>query len=175
MTLETFFIGLNNNSLSIALFVLAAPWLIWILCHWIPGQWEEPFLLSLNIGLATASVVLWAGYLAYASNTAGWQAVVKQADMLLLLLPPYYIISSIWVARQRMPLSRVPAFRTLQGIGLLAGVYLILSWLSRRVYIIFFSYMPFSAFLWILAGLLGVAYLGYRILFGAPPNYPPEA
>lgn len=61
MTLETFFIRLNNNSLPIALLILVAPWLIWILCHWIPGQWEEPFLLSLNISLATASVVLWAG------------------------------------------------------------------------------------------------------------------
>jgi hypothetical protein len=34
--------------------------------------------------------------------------------------------------------------------------------------------MPFSAFLWILAGLLGVAYIGYRIIFGDPPKYPPE-
>ncbi len=174
MTLEAFFIHLNNNSLPIALWVFAAPWLIWVLCHWIPGQWEEPFLLSLNIALAAVSMVLWAGYLAYASNTGGWQLVVKQADIFLLLLPPYYILSSIWVARQRMPLSRVPAFRTLQGISILAAVYLVLSWLSRRVYIIFFSRMPFSAFLWILAGLLGIAYIGYRIVFGDPPKYPPD-
>lgn len=175
MTLETFFTYLNNHSVPIALWMLAAPWVVWVLCDWIPGQWEEPFLLSLNIGLAAISMVLWAGYLAYTSNTEGWEVVVKQANMLLLLLPPYYILSSIWVARQRMPLSEVPAFRTLQGIGILAAVYLIFSWLSRRVYVVFFSYMPFSTFLGILAGLLGVAYIGYRIVFGPPPQYPPKS
>ena len=175
MTLETFFTQLNDNGLTIALLLFAAPWLVWVLCHWIPGQWEEPFLLSLNLGLAAVSLVLWAGYLAYATNTAGWAAVVKQANMFLLLVPPYYFLASIWVARQRMPLSRVPAFRTLQGIGLLAATYLIFSWLSRRVYVVFFSRLPFSTFLWILAGLLGVAYIGYRLLFGDPPRYPPES
>lgn len=104
-------------------------------------------MLSLSIGLGAVTLVLWAGYLAYATNTAGWQAVVKQADMFLLLVPPWTFLSSIWVARQRMPLSRVPAFRTLQGIGILAAVYLIFSWLSRRVYLVFFFLHALFGFL----------------------------
>ncbi|MDX2272146.1 MAG: hypothetical protein NW237_09395 [Cyanobacteriota bacterium] len=171
MTLETFFILLNENSIPITLLIVAAPWLVWILCSWIPGQREEPFLLSLNLALAVLSLALWAGYLAYASNTGGWQQVVKEANILLLGIPPYYVFTSLWVARQRMPLSQLPAFRTLQGVAIMVGAYLVLSWLGRRIHIIFFSYMPFSAFLWILAGLLGVAYLGYRRLMGDPPDY----
>ncbi len=170
MTLETFFIALNENSILIFLAILIAPWLTWIVCSLIPGQWEEPFLLSLNLGLAVASILFWAGYLAYATTIGSWETVVKQANVLLLFAPPYYVSTSLWVARQRLPLGQIPAFRALQGLAIIAGVYLILSWLSHRVYIVFFSRMPFSAFLWILAGLLGIAYLGYLMVMGRPPK-----
>jgi hypothetical protein len=174
MTLQSLFTGLNEYSVPIFLIILAAPWIAWILCSWIPGRGEEPWVLSVNLGLATLSMLLWSGYLAYATNTGGWQKVVGEANILLLAAPPYYAIASIWVSRQRMALSKIPAFKTLQGIALMAAVYLVLSWLSQRIYIVFFSYMPFSAFLWILAGLLLVAYLGYRRVFGNPPPYDRE-
>ncbi len=169
MTLETLFISLNNNAGWIALLVFALPWLVWVVCDLIPGDWEEPWILSINMMVAVTSMAMWAGYLAFASNVGGWEKVIKEAQVLLLVLPPYYVLMSMWVARQRMPLSQIPAFRTLQGLGILCGVYLILSWLGRRVYIVFFSYMRFSSFLWILAILLLVGYLGYRRMLGSPP------
>lgn len=172
MTLETLYIWLNDHAFLVALIVFAAPWLIWILCDLIPGQWEEPLLLSANMTLAVVGLGMWAGYLAYATNTSGWEKVVKEAQVLLLLVPPYYAWMSMWVARQRLPLSRIPAFRTLQGLAIMCGVYLILSWLGRRVYIVFFARFQFSTFLWILAGLLLVGYVGYRRVMGPPPARP---
>lgn len=174
MTLETLFIALNEYAIPIALVIFALPWLVWILCDLIPGQWEEPLLLSINMGLAVFSLALWAGYLAFASITDGWEAVVQQANVLLLFAPLYYVCMSFWVARQRMSLSEIPAFRTIQGLGLMTLVFLVFSWLSRRVYIVFFSRVPFSYFLVILAGLLAVAYLGYRRIVGGPPQRPGE-
>jgi hypothetical protein len=170
MTLETLYISLNQNAGWIALLVFAAPWLVWILCDVIPGKWEEPWILSLNMMLAVASLAMWAGYLAFASNVGGWEKVVKEAQVLLLCIPPYYALMSVWVARQRLPLSEIPAFRTLQGLALMCGVYLIISWLGRRIHIVFFSYMPFTSFLWLLAILLLVGYVGYRRLMGSPPS-----
>ncbi len=172
MTLETLFTALNDYGIPVALVIFALPWLVWILCDLIPGQWEEPLLLSVNMGLAVLSLALWTGYLAFTSITAGWIAVIQQANVLLLIAPLYYVCMSFWVARQRMPLSQIPAFRSIQGLGLMTGVFLVLSWLSRRVYIVFFSRVPFSYFLVILAGLLAVAYLGYRRAVGGPPQRP---
>lgn len=172
MTLEILFITLNDYGIPIALVIFALPWLVWILCDLIPGQWEEPLLLSVNMGLAVLSLALWTGYLAFTSTTQGWLPVIQQANVLLLFAPLYYVCMSFWVARQRMPLSEIPAFRTIQGLGLMTMVFLVLSWLSRRVYIVFFSRVPFSYFLVILAGLLVVAYLGYRRVVGGSPRRP---
>lgn len=169
MTLESLYIGLNNNAGWIALLGFVLPWLVWVVCDLLPGQWEEPWILSLNLMAAVTSLAMWAGYLAFASNVGGWEKVIEEAQVLLLLIPPYYVLMSMWVARQRMPLSQIPAFRSLQGLGILCSVYLILSWLGRRIHIVFFSYMPFSSFLWILAVLLLVGYVGYRRLLGSPP------
>jgi len=162
MTLEQFFQQLMEYRIAVAIAVLVAPWLTWLVCAAIPGKREEPFVLSANLALAVLGLMLWAGYLAYSTNTGGWQLVVKQADLFLLLVPLYYVIASLWVAKRRMPLEEIPAFRTLQGIALMAGIYLVISWLASRVYIVFFSYMPFTAFLWLLAVLLGIGYMGYR-------------
>lgn len=164
MTLEKIFTTFNEQGVLLALILFLLPWVTWILCDLIPGQHEEPLLLSLTIGLGLVATTGWAGYLAYATHEGGWKSVVQQANGLLLIAPPLSLILSIWVARQRLPLDKIPAFRTLQGLSILIGVYLILAWLGSRVRIIFFSYMPFSAFLWILAGLLLVGYLGYRRL-----------
>jgi hypothetical protein len=162
MTLEKIFTSFNQQGTLLALILLLLPWVIWILCDLIPGSHEEPFLLSLAIGVELAATTGWAGYLAYATHEGGWKSVVQEANGLLLIVPPLSLILSIWVARQRLPLDKIPAIRTLQGLAILIGVYLILAWLGSRVRIVFFSYMPFSAFLWILAGLLLIGYLGYR-------------
>ena len=49
---------------------------------------------------------------------------------------------------------------------LMAGVFLALSWLLSRIRIVLFSFLPFSTFLWGLALLLGVGYIGYLRVFG---------
>ncbi|MEM6613837.1 MAG: hypothetical protein AAF652_16575, partial [Cyanobacteria bacterium P01_C01_bin.72] len=83
-----------------------------------------------------------------------------------LFLPPYHLITSLWLSGNRIPLETIPAFRTLQGLTFLGGVFLVLSWLVGKIRIVFFSYLPFSSFLLLLAVLLGVAYVGYRKIFG---------
>lgn len=170
MTLEVLFTTLNEFAVPAALVIFALPWFVWILCDLIPGQWEEPLLLSTMLGSSVLGMAMWTGYLAFTSITAGWLAVVQQANVLLLIAPLYYVIAAFWVARQRMPLHEIPAFRTIRGLGLMTAIYLVISWLSRRVYIVFFSRMPFSAFLFILAGLLLIGYLGFRQVFGGTPD-----
>ncbi len=174
MTLETFFISLNENAVPISLLILAAPWVVWVVCYAIPGRAEEPWVLSLNLLAAVTSIVLWSGYLAYTINTSGMELVVKQANIFLLVMPPYYVIASIWVSRQLMPLSDIPAFRSLQGVAMLAGVYVALAWFASRIRIYIVSFIPFWVFLWILAGLLLVGYVGYRRLMGPPGQRDPE-
>jgi hypothetical protein len=172
MTFETFFQQLMDNRTIVVAVVLALPWLAWLICYAIPGRREEPFVLSVNLTFAVISLLMWAGYLAYATNQGGWARVVKEADLLLLLAPIYYVIASLWISAKRMPLAQIPAFRTLQGIGVIAGVFLVISWLSHRVYIVFFTYMPFSSFLVLLAILLGIAYMGYERIIGKDGRSP---
>jgi hypothetical protein len=166
MTLESLFLVIHQYRVPLILLVLSAPWITYLICYCIPGQKEEPFVLSINLGFAVFSLLLLAGYLAYATNTGGWALVVKQADILLLFLPLYYLIASLWISYQRLPLQQIPAFRTLQGMAMLAGVYVVTSWLASRIHIIFFSYIPFNFFLVLLALLLAIAYAGYRRIFG---------
>lgn len=166
MTLESLFGAIVEYRVPIILLILAAPWLAYLICYLIPGQKEEPFVLSVNLGMATLGMLLLSGYLAYATNTGGWQLVVRQADVLLLLLPPYHLIASLWLSRQRLPLQLIPAFRTLQGIAMMAGAFLLLSWFASRIHIIFFSFLPFTSFLWVLAIVVGMGYLGYRKVVG---------
>jgi hypothetical protein len=166
MSVGEFFQGLVIYRIPILIAILVAPWFTWLICALIPGRREEPFLLSINIGFAVASILLWAGYLAYATNTGGWERVVNEADILLLLAPPYYLASSVWVASKRIPLQTVPAFRALQGLATIAGAFLVLSWILGRVRIVLFSFIPFQYFLLILAGILFIGYLGYLKLIG---------
>lgn len=146
--------------------MLAAPWLSWLICVAIPGQQEEPLVLNLNLGLALLSLLGELGYLLYATNTGGWTRVVSEADLLLLLAPLYYVGVSLWISRQRLPLSQLPAFRVVQGLGMIAAAYLLLSWILSKIRLIFFSYVPLGFFLLLLATLVGLAYLGYLRLRG---------
>lgn len=170
MTLETFYDFLTKNSAPLIIGLLIAPFIAWFLCYLIPGRREEPILLSVNLTLALIVTALWTGYILYALNTSGIQQIVKQANLFLLLLPPYYLITSLLLSRQRMPLNQIPAFRTLQGLMILLVVYFFLTWLGQRIYIVFFSRVPFSAFLLMLAIVLLAAYLGYRRVFGKRPR-----
>ena len=75
----------------------------------------------------------------------------------------------VWVAYQRVPLAQIPAFRMLQGLALIAAAFLGLSWIIGRIRIIFFARLPFTFFIFILAILGIIAYLGYLRLTGGTP------
>ncbi|MDJ0705419.1 MAG: hypothetical protein QNJ46_19240 [Leptolyngbyaceae cyanobacterium MO_188.B28] len=166
MTFESVYIAIQAQKTPLIILMLLTPWAAFVLCKLIPGKREEPFVLSANLTLSVISLILWAGYLAYATNTGGWTLVVKQADLILLFLPMYHLIASLWLSRQCIPLEFIPAFRTLQGLALMAGAFLALSWVLSRIRIVLFSFMPFSTFLWGLALLVGLGYIGYLRVFG---------
>ena len=164
MSLETLYSQILAARVPIILLLFGSPWVTYLSCFAIPGKREEPFLLSANLLLSTLSVLMLIGYLAYATNTGGWASVVTQADILLLLLPIYHLAVSLWLARLRLPLRRIPAFRTMQGLVMLGGAFLALSWVLSKIRIVLFSYLPFGTFLGLIALLLVLAYAGYRKL-----------
>ncbi len=166
MTLQELFLFLLEHRAIIVMLMLAAPWLSWLICVAIPGQQEEPLILNLNLGLALLSLLGEFAYLFYAKKTGGWSRVVSEADILLLLAPLYYVGVSLWVSRQRLPLSQLPAFRVVQGLGMIAAAYLLLSWIFSKIRLIFWSYLPLVFFLLLLAAIVGLAYLGYLRLRG---------
>ena len=141
--------------------MLVAPWLSWLICVIVPGKSEEPIVLSINLGAALLSLLAELGYLFYATHTGGWSRVVKEADIILLLAPLHYVGISLWLSRQRLPLSQLPAFRVIRGLALIFAVYLMLSWIASKIKIIIFSYLPFGIFLLFILTLLGLAYWGY--------------
>lgn len=164
MSLETLYSQILAGRVPIILLLFGSPWVTYLSCFAIPGKREEPVLLSINLALSTLSVLMLVGYLAYAVNTGGWASVVTQADILLLVLPVYHLAVSLWLARLRLPLRRIPAFRTMQGLVMLSGAFLALSWILSKIRIVLFSYLPFGTFLALIALLLVVAYAGYRKL-----------
>ncbi len=166
MTIEALFSQIVNYRDLIIFAILIAPWLTWLICFLIPGYWEEPYLLSLNLWLALFTMLVWVGYLAYTTDTGGWSLVVKQADILLLITPPYYLLASLWMSKQRIPLDLIPAFRTLEGLIFMAGAFLVLSWILSRIRVVFLSFIPSSVFLGILAFVVVLGYLGYRQVRG---------
>ncbi|MGF1491460.1 MAG: hypothetical protein ACFBSC_03195 [Microcoleaceae cyanobacterium] len=164
MTIESAFAQILAYRELVLLAIFAAPWITWLICYLIPGYREEPMVLSVNLWMALFTVMLWTGYLAYATNLGGWSQVVQQADVLLLIAPPYYLLTSLWLSKRRIPLEWIPAFRTLQGLVALTAAFLVLSWILSRIRIVFFSYLPFSTFLVVLALILLLGYWSYRRL-----------
>ena len=146
---------------AIALLLSGSPWITYLGCFLIPGKREEPLLLSVNLALSTLSVLMLIGYLAFATNTGGWAKVVNQASVLLLVLPVYHLLISLWLSQLRLPLRRIPAFKTMQGIVMLGGAFLALSWVLSKIRIVLFSYLPFGTFLGLIALLIGLGYAGY--------------
>ncbi|NEQ98456.1 MAG: hypothetical protein F6K30_17340 [Cyanothece sp. SIO2G6] len=168
MTIQELFAFLNQNQLLVLLFILAAPWMAWAVCWAIPGQREEPFVLSLNLGMAILSLLMAIGYLIYASNHGGWDRVLAEADILLMLAPCYYVGVSVWISKQRLPLNQIPVVRAVQGLAMIAIGYMGVAWFLRkiRINIVAFSYIPFHYILLLILGLIGIGYLGYLRLMG---------
>lgn len=165
MTLVNLFEAIAFYRIPVILILVGTPWITYLACYSIPGKREEPYLLSLNLSISAISMVLLSGYLAYATNTGGWSKVATEADLSLLFLPPYHLVASIWLSKQRLPLNLIPAFRTLQALVILGAVLLAFSWLSSKIHLVLFSRMPFSTFLGLIAVLLAIAYWASRRLF----------
>jgi|GEM_PF-767827 len=168
MTLQSLFLWFTEHRNELVLTFLIAPWLAWSICLAVPGKKEEPYVLSVNMSLALLSLLLWIGYLAYANSTGGWSKIVREADFLLLLVPPYYVGTSIWLTRTRLTLSRIYAFRLLQGLAVLAIIYLVLGWFASKIRFFFFSYIPSWIFLIALLAFLGLGYWGFLQIIGNP-------
>ncbi|PZO16621.1 MAG: hypothetical protein DCF25_12185 [Leptolyngbya foveolarum] len=162
MSLGALYSGILAYRLPIVLLLFGSPWVTYLACHLIPGKGEEPSLLSLNLALSTLSVLMWVGYLAFATNTGGWAKVVNQADFMLLVLPIYHVGVSLWLSQLRLPLQRIPAFRTMQGLVMLEAAFFALSWVLSKIRIVLFSYLPFGTFLGLMALLVVLGYVGYR-------------
>lgn len=165
MTLQDLFLLFVEHQTLIIGLILVAPWLSWLICVMIPGESEEPIILGINLGLALLCLLTELGYLVYATNTGGWTKVVKEADLLLLLAPIYYLGVSLWLSRQRLPLSQLAPVRVVRGFSLIVAAYLLLSWIAAKIKIIIFSYLPFGLFLLFIFALLGLAYWGYLTIF----------
>lgn len=161
MTLQDLYTLLYDYKPAVLVAMLFAPWIALGLCIAIPGDREEPFILSFNLSMAVLSLLLAVGYLWYATHTAGLQKVIQQADILLMLAPCYYVSISLWVARQRLPLTQIPAVRIIQGIALIGAGYLGVTWILSKLRILVLTFLPFPLLLMFLLGLAGLAYLGY--------------
>ncbi|MEL6554587.1 MAG: hypothetical protein AAFQ63_14125 [Cyanobacteria bacterium J06621_11] len=166
MTLQQFYSFLYDTKLVLLFLMLFGPWIAWGICVAIPGKKEEPFVLSCNLGMATISLSLTVGYVWYLAHTAGLNQVVQDVDILLVLAPCYYVGVSLWVTRQRLPLSQVPAARALQGLALIGAGYLGLAWLFSKLRIVLFSFLPFPLIVFVVLALLAVGYMGYQRITG---------
>lgn len=167
MTLQQFYGLLADHRLAILLLLLFAPWLAWGICIAIPGKKEEPFVLSCNLVMAVVSLLLTVSYVWYLSATTGLEAVVQEVDILLVMAPCYYVGVSLWITRQRLPLSQVPAARAIQGLALLGAGYLGVAWLLSKLRIVLFSFLPMPFLMLILLALVGIGYMGYQRITGA--------
>lgn len=162
MSLGDLYSAILVYRLPIGLLLFSSPWIAYLACALVPGKREEPFLLSANLALSTLSALMLAGYLAFAVNTGGWSKVIRQADLLMLVLPVYHIIASLWLSQLRLPLQRIPAFKTMQGLLMLGAAFFALSWVLSKIRIVLFSFLPFGTFLGLIALLVVLGYVGYR-------------
>ena len=92
MTLEALFNNVALYRIPIIFILIASPSITYLACYFIPGKKEEPYLLSINLSISMVSMLMLSGYLAYVTNTSGWQKVIKQADVLLLFLPRGFFV-----------------------------------------------------------------------------------
>ncbi len=95
MTLKELFLWFLQYRELIVGLMLIAPWVSWLICVAIPGNREEPLVLNFNLALALLIILGEIGYVLYATNTGRWTKVVREADILLLLAPLYYVTVSL--------------------------------------------------------------------------------
>lgn len=167
MTLQEVYALIYDNRLALLLAMLLMPWLALGICIVVPGDREEPWVLNINLFLAILSLFMAGGYVWYTSTAGGWNRIVQEADMLLLLAPLYYVGVSLWVSKQRLPLAEIRMYRAVQGAALIGAGYLGISWIMSKLRIYALMFIPFQAFMFLILGLIGVAYLGYLRLTGA--------
>ena len=167
MTFQELFTLLNEYQPIVLLIIVLAPWLALGICLAVPGQREEPFVLSFNLGMAVISLLMAIGYLLYATHTGGWTRVVEEANILLMLAPCYYVSVSLWVTKQRLPLGQIPVFRAIQGLALIGAGYLGIAWFLSKIRILALTFIPFQVLVLLLLGLAGIVYLGYLRLTGS--------
>ena len=161
MTFQQLFILFNDYKPIILLIILLAPWLALFICIAIPGQKEEPFVLSFNLAMAIICLLMTLGYLLYAINNGGWTRVIQEADILLLLAPCYYVAISFWISKLRLPLSQIPIIRGIQGLALIGVGYLGVAWFISEIRILAFTFIPYQVWALLILGLLFIGYLGY--------------
>ena len=167
MTLQEIYALIYDNRLGLSLLMFLLPWLALGICVAVPGDREEPFVLNVNLFMAILSLSLSAGYVWYTTNAGGWNKVVQETDILLLLAPLYYVGVSLWISKQRLPLSEIRVYRAVQGVALIGAGYLGLSWIMSKIRILILTFMPFQVLVFLVLGLIGVAYLGYLRLVGS--------
>jgi hypothetical protein len=161
MTFQQLFILFNDYKPVVLLIILSAPWLALSICIAIPGQREEPFVLSFNLGMSIICLLMTLGYLLYATNNGGWTRVIQEADILLLLAPCYYVSVSVWVTKLRLPLSQIPLIRAIQGLALIGAGYLGVAWFVSKIRILALTFVPYQVWALFILGLLSIGYLGY--------------
>ena len=140
MTIQSLYEALLEYKTSILLAVALLPWITYGICSLIPGRKEEPYVLSVNIGVSLLLLVSLLIYLIYAFSGRGFVQIVEEADLMLLLLPLYHVIVSLWLSRKRIPLDDIPAFRLMKGLGMVALAFAALMWVASKIRIVFFSF-----------------------------------
>jgi len=166
MTLQSLFQELLAYRLLIIIVVGLLPWVTFGICYLIPGRKEEPYVLSVNLGVSLLLLFFFIGYLIYAFSGRGFAQIVEEADFLLLLLPVYHVGVSLWLSKKRIPLEDIPAFRLMKGLGMVSLAFMALMWIASKIRIVFFSFLPFSTFLYIVGAIIAFGFIGWRYLKG---------
>lgn len=166
MTIQSLYQELLAYKTIILLVVAILPWATYGLCTLIPGRKEEPYVLSMNIAVSLLLLVSLLIYLIYAFSGRGFAQIVEEADLLLLLIPIYHVTVSLRLSKKRILLDDIPAFRLMKGLGMVALAFAALMWIASKIRIIFFSFLPFSTFIYIVGGILLFGLLGIRYLRG---------
>ena len=166
MTLQSLFQELQAYRLIITLIVLLLPWVTFGICYLIPGRKEEPYVLSVNLGVSLVLLFAFIGYLIYAFSGRGFAQIVEEADILLLIMPLYHVGVSLWLSKKRIPLDQIPAFRFMKGLGMISLAFMALMWIASKIRILFFSFLPFATFIYIVGAILVFGLIGWRYLRG---------
>lgn len=166
MTLQSLYYELLAYKTPILIAILVMPWLAYGVCKLIPGRKEEPYVLSVNLALSLILLVLLLIYLIYAFSGRGFAQLVEEADLLLLIMPIYHVLVSLWLSKKCIPLEDIPASHWMKGLGMIAVAFAALMWIASKIRILFFSFLPFSTFLYIVGGILLFGLLGIKYLRG---------